>query len=119
MPHSTAAERLEALRDAFARLADSAADVRFIAHASPWAVSLQAEPAGPRAVLVVGEQGATVNAYSGADPGGASRLEDRLNVDLARGYLWDDVEFDDADDLAHHLVKHMRRRLRELADVGP
>ena len=49
---------------------------------------------------------------------GDSEIVDRLGVDLTRGYVWDDVHCESADELAGLLLKHLYRRVED-ADPEP
>jgi hypothetical protein len=75
-------------------------------------------PRGSEALLDVRPERVSVTTRS-ADlhpDAGNSTIVDDLGVDLSAGYLWDDVSCDSADELADLLVKHMRRRTK---DVDP
>jgi hypothetical protein len=77
-------------------------------------------PRGPVSVLEVSSDVVTVTTHSNglnADAG-TSEIVDELGVDLSTGYAWDAVRCESADELAHLLVKHMRRRVRD-ADPEP
>lgn len=77
-------------------------------------------PHGPVSVLRVSIDEVTVTTHSNglhADAG-TSEIVDELGVDLSNGYTWDAVACESADELAHLLVKHMRRRVRD-ADPEP
>jgi hypothetical protein len=77
-------------------------------------------PRGPFAVPSISMVGVTVTTSSGglhADAGN-SEIVDTLRIDLRSTYAWDDVACDSAEELAHLLVKHMRRRIRD-ADPEP
>ena len=77
-------------------------------------------PKGPVSVLRISYDEVTVTTHSNglhADAG-TSEIVDELGIDLSNGYAWDAVLCEDADELAHLLVKHMRRRVRD-ADPEP
>jgi hypothetical protein len=77
-------------------------------------------PHGPVSILRISNDAVTVTTQSNglhADAG-ESEIVDELGVDLSTGYVWDDVLCVSADELAHLLVKHMRRRIRD-ADPEP
>ena len=85
----------------------------------PCELILQSKNEGPMILLQVWPHRAVVHARSGSEPGGNSELEDHLSVDLTVGFHWDSVAFEDADDLVHHLYKHMLRRQKSVSAIEP
>jgi hypothetical protein len=67
--------------------------------------------------LYVRAQGSELEAMSGSavPAGGENPLDDSIGVDVARDYQWWIIRFRNESDMAETLLKHMRRRLWELA----
>jgi hypothetical protein len=113
------ADRHRALRAAFVELASRTPELSVSTHHSPFDLVLRTTAGGPVVTLQTEEQAATLHAFSGSTPAGASELTDRLSLDLTESYRWDDVVFEDAADFAYHLLKHMRRRLKAVTELKP
>jgi hypothetical protein len=116
------ADRLRLLCAALEAKSSAAPDMEFHPTAEyPVGLVIRLSSArGPFAVLSVSMVGVTVTTSSGglhADAGD-SEIVDTLRIDLSSDYSWDDVACDTADELAHLLIKHMRRRIRD-ADPEP
>lgn len=97
-----------------------ASDLEIVEGGGPGCVIRLSSPRGPVSILRVSPDAVTVTTQSNglhADAG-TSEIVDELGVDLSAGYIWDAVRCDSADELAHLLVKHMRRRVRD-ADPDP
>lgn len=75
----------------------------------------------PEVHLRVATDAADLTASSGSDHPKAGRgaISDTLGVALDAGFAWDDSVCDSADELAGLLLKHMRRRLKTVAEVLP
>jgi len=75
----------------------------------------------PEVILKVGAEGADVQARTrGANASaGHAAINDHLQVHLADGYGWDDAVCENAGELAALLLKHMRRRLKSVAEIAP
>lgn len=110
--------RYTALCGALKALTANKAGLR-VAAEEPFQVILQKGPEGPTVSLSVAPHTTKVVAISGPDHGGTSEVEDHLSVDLSSDFRWDSVAFEDADDLAYHLFKHMLRRTESVAHLDP
>lgn len=119
MSQATTEARYSALCAALATLTEERDHLRLAHPAHPCEIVLQADPEGPTVHLRAEAHTTRVRAHSGSDPGGTSDIDDHLSVDLTHGFRWDDVVFDDADDLAYHLYKHMLRRQRTVSGMEP
>lgn len=77
-------------------------------------------PSGMMVSLDVAAAGVSVVARtpSPAPDAGSTEIRDRLGVELERGWIWDDVTAESADELAHLLLKHVRRRVAD-AQIEP
>jgi hypothetical protein len=75
----------------------------------------------PEVRLRVRADAADLTARSGSDhpSAGKAEIRDALGVELAKGFAWDDSVCSSADELAGLLLKHMRRRLKAVAEVTP
>jgi hypothetical protein len=75
----------------------------------------------PEVQLRVGMHAADLTARSGSDHQRAGRAEirDSLGVELETCFAWDDSVCSSAGELAGLLLKHMRRRLKAVAEVTP
>jgi len=75
----------------------------------------------PEVHLRVRTDAAHLTARSGNDhpKAGHGEISDQLGVALGAGFAWDDTVCDSADELAGLLLKHMRRRLKTVAEVLP
>jgi hypothetical protein len=111
------------LRRLCAALQDRSAqrdDLEIVGDEGPNCVVRLSSPRGPVSTLEISSDEVTVTTHSNglnADAG-TSKIVDELGVDLSSGYAWDAVLCESADELAHLLVKHMRRRVRD-ADPEP
>lgn len=111
--------RYSALCDALKALTGTEAGLRVASEDSPFQIILQKGPEGPTVSLAMAPHTTKVVATSGPDPGGTTEVEDHLSVDLSSDFRWDSVVFEDADDLAYHLFKHMLRRTESVSHLDP
>ena len=111
--------RRSALCKALAAKTSADARLRHAAAGDGCRVALSG-PDGVLATLEVVAEGVSVVARttSPAPDAGATEIRDRLGVDLESGWNWDDVTAESADELAHLLLKHLRRRV-EHARIEP
>jgi hypothetical protein len=76
---------------------------------------------GARVSMYIRAQRADLEARSGSETAreGRGTIRDQLTIDLGHGFRWNDAGFPDAVALAATLLRHMRRRLEAVTDVGP
>jgi hypothetical protein len=113
-------DRLRRLCEALQDRSAQRADLEIVGGNDARCVVRLSSPRGPISTLEISGDEVTVTTSSNglnADAG-TSQIVDALGVDLTSGYTWDAVHCESADELAHLLVKHMRRRVRE-ADPEP
>jgi hypothetical protein len=113
-------DRLRQLCEALQDRCAQRDDLEVVGDGRPGCVLRLSSPRGPVSVLDISSDEVTVTTHSNglnADAG-TSQIVDELGVDLSGGYVWDAVRCESADELAHLLVKHMRRRVRD-ADPEP
>ncbi|MFL5384172.1 MAG: hypothetical protein ACJ8GN_16755 [Longimicrobiaceae bacterium] len=75
----------------------------------------------PEVRLRIHETTAVLIARSGTDhqSAGKAEIRDDLGVRLETGFAWNDSVCSSANELAGLLLKHMRRRLKAVAEVTP
>jgi hypothetical protein len=113
-------DRLRRLCAALQDRSAQRADLEIVGDGGEPCIVRLSSPRGPVSTLEVSGDEVTVTTHSNglnADAG-TSKIIDELGVDLSSGYMWDAVQCESADELAHLLVKHMRRRVRD-ADPEP
>ena len=121
-------DRLQQLRAAFDELVLANAGLSVLPPAPPAEdgstsmFTLRLVGAGsPEVRLRVQANAAALTALSGTDheTAGLAEIRDDLGVRLGDGYAWNDSVCASAGELAGLLLKHMRRRLKSVAEVAP
>jgi len=121
-------ERLRQLHSAFGDLARTTTGLSLVPESAdsgdeiPATFSIRLVGMGsPEVHLRVGAHATALTARSGSDhlAAGVAEIRDDLGVELETGFAWDASVCTSAEELAGLLLKHMRRRLKAVAEVAP
>jgi len=121
-------ERLRELRSAFDELTFTTTGLSRVVPAdrpedeTPETFTIRLVGTGsPEVHLRVGTHATALTAWSGSDhrSAGKAEIRDDLGVELATGFAWNASVCSSGHELAGLLLKHMRRRLKAVAEVEP